>query len=79
VLKIPLLCKKTNVVELAFSEGRADSRVVASCSLSVERLACRDARRVRSEVPNEMVSSEALKLNEILRDAPKAVDMDLLH
>ncbi len=26
-----------------------------------------------------MVSPEALKLNEILRNAPKAVDMDLAH
>jgi hypothetical protein len=26
-----------------------------------------------------MVSPEALKLNEILRNAPKAVDMDLVH
>ena len=26
-----------------------------------------------------MVSPEALKLNELLRNAPKAVDMDLLH
>ena len=26
-----------------------------------------------------MVSPEALKLNEILRNAPKAVDMDLSH
>jgi hypothetical protein len=26
-----------------------------------------------------MVSPEALKLNEILRNAPKAVDMDLPH
>jgi hypothetical protein len=26
-----------------------------------------------------MVSREALKLNEILRKAPKAVDMDLAH
>src|SRR5215217_7661055 len=26
-----------------------------------------------------MVSSEALKLNELLRNAPKAVDMDLTH
>jgi hypothetical protein len=26
-----------------------------------------------------MVSPEALKLNEFLHDAPKAVDMDLLH
>ncbi len=26
-----------------------------------------------------MVSPEALKLNEILRNAPKAVDMDLTH
>ena len=26
-----------------------------------------------------MVSPEALKLNEILRNAPKAVDMDLLY
>ena len=68
-----------NYRQLAFSEVRADSRVVASCSLFVERLACRDARWVGSDVPNEMVSPEALKLNEFLRDAPKAVDMDLLH
>jgi monoterpene epsilon-lactone hydrolase len=31
------------------------------------------------EAPNGMVSREALKLNEILRNAPKAVDMDLPH
>jgi hypothetical protein len=31
------------------------------------------------EAPNVMVSREALKLNEILRNAPKAVDMDLPH
>jgi hypothetical protein len=68
-----------NVVELAFCEVRADPRAVASCSSSVERLARPEARRVGSEVPKEMVSPEALKLNKILRNAPKAVDMDLPH
>jgi hypothetical protein len=33
----------------------------------------------RSEKVLRMVSQEALKLNEILRNAPKAVDMDLPH
>jgi hypothetical protein len=31
------------------------------------------------EESNRMVSREALKLNEMLRQAPKAVDMDLPH
>jgi hypothetical protein len=31
------------------------------------------------EAPKKMVSPEALKLNEILRNAPKAVNMDLAH
>ena len=39
----------------------------------------REARQVGTEVPNEVVSPEVLKLNEILRNAPKAVDMDLPH
>src|SRR3712207_4577385 len=37
-----------------------------------------DHSKSKKEVPR-MVSPEALKLNEILRNAPKAVDMDLAH
>jgi hypothetical protein len=35
--------------------------------------------RIREGDTQRMVSPEALKLNEILRNAPKAVDMDLAH
>ncbi len=51
------------------------------CPSLVAKLPCAIRYRPRRswEEKLRMVSPEALKLNEILRNAPKAVDMDLAH
>src|ERR687894_2317288 len=51
------------------------------CPSLVAKLPCVIRYRPRRswEEKLRMVSPEALKLNEILRNAPKAVDMDLAH